>query len=388
MLCPYCGSDIKDRAFQMHKSMCTKRPNTPSSTAQPVAVIKPSPIASVQPVHTTPVVVPVIPAVPVVATPEAAIDLTYTQAVASGGPLIKPDYPNGTEVWYPKPDPFFIVDKNMANQLNAVEALSKKHPTNLLITGHPGGGKTTVAIQFAAVFKRPIVIADFGIIQEPQQLFQTTRLIKDGDTMVTHTRESGFVIGIETPNCVVVMDEMTRAENDKVLNPLMPLLDGRGESWIDELRRRVTVAPGVVFIATINEGSLFAGVGQLDGALRDRFNEVSMSYLAAEQESDMLVKKTGVPKLIANSLAEFASVVRRTPNISRKISTRQLLHAAESYTVGLALWQAVDAAIGNFSDTAWRQQCLEIFSLNIKDPAEFEKWEHKTDNDGQYVAFV
>ena len=67
---------------------------------------------------------------------------------------------------------------------------------------------TSLAIQFAAVQHRPIVIADFGTIQEPQQLFQTTHLIQgQGSFNVTETRESAFIRGIETPNCTVVMDE-------------------------------------------------------------------------------------------------------------------------------------------------------------------------------------
>ena len=152
------------------------------------------------------------------------------------------------------------------------------------------------------------------------------------------------------------------------------------------MRRRVHVADNVIFIATINEGALFCGISSLDLALRDRFREVFLDYLPAESESRVLEEKTGVPKLIANSLAEFAYTVRTTPVISKKISTRQLLHAAEAYAEGTSLWQAAEAAIGNFNDLEWRQQVMEIFSLNIKDEAEYKKWTARKTGD-RYVRY-
>lgn len=290
------------------------------------------------------------------------------------------------EVFYPKPDSYFIVPTRVSEALRVTEAISHNHPTNILITGQPGGGKTSLAIQFAARYKRPIVIADFGVLQEPQQIFQTTRLVQCSDGTITDTRESGFIRGIETDGCVVVMDEMTRVENERVLNPLMPLLDGRKLAWIDDLRRRVTVANKVVFIATINEGALFCGISSLDLALRDRFREVFLDYLPADQEAQVLIAKTGVSQPIADSLANFACVVRNTPAISKKISTRQLLHAAEAFCQGTSLWQAVDSAIGNYNDLEWRQQVMEVFSLNIKDEAEYKTWVSRPEEDS-YVKY-
>jgi hypothetical protein len=111
--------------------------------------------------------------------------------------------------------------------------------------------------------------------------------------------------------------------------------------------------------------------------LRDRFREVFLDYLPPKAEAEVLVAKTGIPKVIATSLAEFACAVRSTPAVSKKISTRQLLFAAESYGEGTPLWEAVSTAIGGSNDLGWRQQVLEIFSLNIKDETEYEKWINK-----------
>lgn len=332
MECQYCHQDIADKDYQIHLGMCFKRPN------------------------------------------EVEVALLTDQNVSSQPPALEIE--NGDlEVFYPGPDPYFIISENVVEALEVTEAISRKHPANLLITGRPGGGKTTLAIEFAAKFNRPAVVIDFGVLQEPQQLFQTTRLIQgSGDSMITDIRETGFVKGLETKDCIVVMDEINRPENERVLNVLMPLLDGRRSAWIEDLRRRVYVADNVIFVATLNEGNLFCGITSIDLALRDRFREVFLDYLPAEAEAKVLEVKTGIPKIIANSLAEFAYAVRNTPAISKKISTRQLLYAAEAYSEGTSLWQAVSTAIGSSNDLGWRQQILEIFSLNIKDETEYEKW--------------
>ena len=335
MECLYCHQDIADKAYQTHLSMCSERPK------------------------------------------EAEMNLLIDQNVNSQ--LAVSGLENEVmEVFYPKPDPYFLIPENVVEALKVTESISRKHPANLLITGRPGGGKTTLAIEFAAKFNRPAVVIDFGVLQEPQQLFQTTRLIQgSGDSMLTDIRESGFVKGLETKDCIVVMDEINRPENERVLNVLLPLLDGRRSAWIEDLRRRVYVADNVIFVATLNEGSLFCGITSIDLALRDRFREVFLDYLPPKSETEVIEAKTGIPRIIATSLAEFACAVRNTPAISKKISTRQLLFAAESYSEGTPLWEAVSTAIGSSNDLGWRQQVLEIFSLNIKDEAEYEKWINK-----------
>jgi len=410
--CPYCQQNILEKGYNLHLKLCSKRPRGGDPALKPITPEKVEPPKpetkipevgtrdyreywsgltdneqkaelarrkklaedkAIEFIFTPPTPVVTFPESTTATTPDTEVEVTTEQ--------------NGAmEVFYPKADPNFLVSENTVEALRVTEALSHKHPTNLLVTGQPGGGKTSLTQQFAAKFNRPMIIADFGVLQEPQQLFQTTRLIESNGGVITDTRESGFVRGIETEGCVVVMDEMTRVENERVLNPLMPLLDGRASAWIDDLRRRVHVAPKVIFVATINEGALFCGISSLDLALRDRFREVFLDYLPAESESKVLEVKAGILKIIANSLAEFAYTVRTTPAIGKKISTRQLLHAAEAYAEGTSLWQAVEAAVGNYNDLEWRQQILEIFSLNIKDEAEYKRWTGRKVED-RYVRY-
>lgn len=276
--------------------------------------------------------------------------------------------------FFPEADANFLVSTDIKAELEVAEKVSGTHPVNILITGQPGGGKTSLGMQFAATYCRPCVVVDFGALQEPQELFHTTYLKASESGPETDIRESGFVKGLETERCVVILDELNRPENERVLNVLLPFLDGRASSYIDYLRRWVVVAEGVVFIATLNEGAMFCGVTSIDTALRDRFREIYLPYLPSSMEMKVIAAKTGVDGEIAAALAEFAARVRNAPTINRKVSTRQLLTAAENYAHGDELWRAVSTAIGHYNDRAWRQQVMEILSLALPHQGEYEKW--------------
>jgi len=277
---------------------------------------------------------------------------------------------NGFHIFNPEVDPNFIILKDVADELEIALQISKIHPVNVLVTGQPGGGKTSLGMQFAAKYNRPCVVTDMSAMQEPQDLFHTTYLV-DGKTDI---RESGFVKGMETPNCVVVLDELNRPENERVLNPILPLLDGRRSTYIEYLRRLVRVADGVIFIATLNEGVMFCGVSSIDTALRDRFRELHMPYLPPGMERDVIAAKTGVSEEIATMLANFTAKVRRSETIDIKVSTRQILTAAENFAHGDMLWRAVSTCIGHFNDISWREKVMEILSVSIS-IEELGKWQ-------------
>lgn len=403
-VCKFCGMDINPKAMNIHERLCPKRPkDTTIPVAKldtPVSVI---PSTTPAPMPQTPTTVPIPAAVtvqvltpPLVDIPVKIAEPAIVADISVNKPGVVVPHINGNgaggsiEVFDPILDPFFILSEQNIEALRVTIELSKDHPTCLLITGSTGCGKTSTALQMGAVFHRPVCVADMGVIMEPQQLFQTTRLIPNPNnpgSVITDTRESGFVKGLETPGCIQVLDEMNRVENERCLNPLMPILDGRAEIWIDELRRRVKVAPGVIIVATINEGALFCGINSVDGALRDRFREINLGYLPADNLSQLLVNKTGVPKTIADSLAQFCFTVYNTPAIEKKVSHRQALTAAKSFAKGTALWMAVEAALGNYNDTAWRQQVMEVFSLNILDEKEHQNWINR-DREVKYVSFT
>jgi len=244
----------------------------------------------------------------------------------------------------PAPDEYFVIPRHIHAELQRVETMSKSHPVNVLITGLQGSGKTSLAMQYAARMGRPFVEVQCGLMSEPGQWFGGLKFIPESGTFF---QESQFVKGLETPRCVILMDELNRVENPKVMNSLFWLLDTRRAAWIDDLQRRITVAPEVVFFATLHDGSIFSGVDFVDTALRDRFVTIKMEFPSKDKEVDILVSKTGCHKGVAEKLVDLAVVLRKNPNLERKVSTRQLLMAAEEMKYGAPFADAVEFCLSD-----------------------------------------
>jgi len=144
---------------------------------------------------------------------------------------------------------------------------------------------------------------------------------------------------VQAGNHVVLLDELNRA-NPNLLNTLMPLLDARRFTYLEEKGDNILVGPGTVFFATMNEGAGYTGTSALDRAIRDRFpRAVELSYLDEREEVKLLVNRTGLEKDIATRLVQMANKIRKdatgvTATLTESVSTRQLIAAAHDYVLG------------------------------------------------------
>ncbi|MCK5350325.1 MAG: AAA family ATPase, partial [Desulfobacula sp.] len=187
--------------------------------------------------------------------------------------------PSIPEIDSPEIDPYFYADSNILNILDKIHTISEKHPVNILVAGRQGCGKSSIVRQFAAVHQKPLATFQVGILSEPGQLFGEYAL-EDGETKY---KQFLFPQALQTPNCVIHLEEINRPENPKALNMLFSILSDDRQVWMDELGL-LEVAPGVIFFATLNEGDDFVGTELLDPALRDRFYVILMDYLPNEVE--------------------------------------------------------------------------------------------------------
>jgi len=238
-------------------------------------------------------------------------------------------------VFWPKPDKTYILQDNVDRLFKTIQAASEKAPQNVRLVGPHGCGKTEMAIQFAARYNRPLLIMDCANLREARDWFGY-KSAKEG-TVFWH--ESQFVKAVEAGNHVILLDELNRA-TPHVLNTLLPLLDARRFTYLEERGAVIKVGPNTVFCASMNEGAGYTGTSALDMALGDRFPRVvELTYLPEADEAGLLMRRTGLNSDIATRLVQTANKVRAdatgiNATMSKAISTRQLLAAAHDFVLG------------------------------------------------------
>jgi len=149
---------------------------------------------------------------------------------------------------------------------------------NIMMTGAAGCGKTMAAKSIVNALDRPDFYFNLGATQDPRAtLIGNTHFNKEDGTYFS---EALFVKAIQTPNAVILLDELSRAHPDAA-NILMTVLDeGQRYLRLDEADGSPTikVAEGVCFIATANIGNEYTATRVMDRALMDRFIVSKWTY--------------------------------------------------------------------------------------------------------------
>ena len=222
---------------------------------------------------------------------------------------------------------------------------------NIMMTGQAGCGKTLAAKSLINALDRPNFYFNLGATQDPRAtLIGNTHYDKSKGTYFS---ESLFVKAIQTPNAVILMDELTRAHPD-AWNILMTVLD-QGQRYIrlDEADGQATikVADGVCFVATANIGNEYTATRQLDKALLDRFTVIEMDTLTDEEEHGLLTYL--FPTVDVDMLGNVAKIAFMTrsealtesPRITSGVSTRTSVEIAGLLFDGFSLTEAADITI-------------------------------------------
>ena len=222
---------------------------------------------------------------------------------------------------------------------------------NILMTGPAGCGKTMAAKSLVNSLDRPDFYFNLGATQDPRSsLIGNTHFDKKKGTYFS---EALFVKAIQTPNAVILLDELSRAHPD-AWNILMTVLDqGQRYLRLDESsgQETVPVADGVTFVATANIGNEYTSTRVMDKALMDRFIIVEMDVLDSEEEHGLLnYMFPHVDTELLKSVSEIASSTRVESNsesgrITSGISTRTSVEIAGLLYDGFGLDEAAEVCV-------------------------------------------
>ena len=222
---------------------------------------------------------------------------------------------------------------------------------NILMTGPAGCGKTMAAKSLVNSLDRPDFYFNLGATQDPRStLIGNTHFDKKKGTYFS---KSLFVEAIQTPNAVILLDELSRAHPD-AWNILMTVLDsGQRYLRLDEADNgeTVNVAEGVTFVATANIGNEYTSTRVMDKALMDRFIIVEMDVLTDVEEFGLLQYMfPHVDADLLKAVSEISHLTRTESKsdagkISTGISTRTAVELTGLLFDGFGLDEAAEVTI-------------------------------------------
>ena len=202
----------------------------------------------------------------------------------------------------------------------------------VLLLGPTGCGKTTLLSAIATELGRRVVPVTGGPSLTDADLLGGYLFAHDA--MTWHDGPLVYAVRNGLP---FFFDEIGKT-SEGTLRPLYPLLDDRRElHLVGKLGAEpeiVRAAPGFCFVGAYTPREL----GSLPEAFLQRCRVVRLSYLAQDDEVDLLVDRVGIPREEAKYFVDVAHVLRSGAEERRwrSPSTRALLLAARASKSGIA----------------------------------------------------
>ena len=238
--------------------------------------------------------------------------------------------------------------------------------TKTFISGLSGCGKTTTVLQVCSELGRECIRVNITCETDEDDLLGGFRLI-DGETVFSY----GPVVEAMRRGAVLLLDEVDLASS-KIMC-LQPVLEGKGV-FLKKIGEQVNPAPGFCVFATANtkgqgsESGKFVGTNVLNEAFLDRFGFTMDQEYPAEKVETRIVNEQmqrygAEDEAFVTNLVTWANAIRKTyaeGACDEVISTRRLLHIAESYGIFKDRRKAIEMAIRRFNAEA-RESMMSLY---------------------------
>ncbi len=232
--------------------------------------------------------------------------------------------------FYIKDETFYLLTRNIYKRVNT------------MLIGPTGSGKTQVVELICKQLGLPCTIYDMGAMHDPISDLLGVHRLEEGKSIFDYAK---FTQDVQKPG-VIVLDELSRAPAT-CLNILFPVFDHRRTLPVEIAGskdiREIPIHPEVCFISTCNIGIEYTGTSTLDKALKNRFFPIEFTYLPADIEARVLMKRCDIEKQDADMITSIAAKLRRmaeNAEAATTVSTRETLMIAELIHDG---WSTLDA---------------------------------------------
>jgi MoxR-like ATPase len=211
----------------------------------------------------------------------------------------------------------------------------------VMLTGPTGCGKTRLVRHVTATLGRSLVTVSCHDELTASDLLGRY-LVVGGDIRWM----DGPLTTAVRQGAVCYLDVVAEARRD-TLAVLHSLLDDRRELYLDRTGETIRAADGFALMASYNPESRSL-LKELKPSFRQRFVTLTVGYLPAEQEAEVVAHESGVGLDIAHRLASAARALRRAGHAGiEPPSTRLLIAAARLVVSGLPLDTAVRLGMVN-----------------------------------------
>jgi len=246
------------------------------------------------------------------------------------------------------------------SELKSIIKSKKFYP--IFISGLSGIGKTFLVEQVCAELKRECVRINFSIETDSVDLLGGPTLI-DGN--IVHTE--GPVIQCLRRGSILLMDEADRANPNNLLI-LNGVLEGRGY-YNPKTGEYIKAAEGFNVIVTANTKGYGSEDGKylsqiMDSAFLERFIVTFEQPFPSEKVEEKILNHHLEDSDFIEKLVKWASVIRKTYSnggIDEIISTRRLVHIAETYNIFGNKVKAIDLCCSRYESHV-KSAFLDLYS--------------------------